>query len=797
MSPFVNDLRQMTRRLTRRPAFVVLVVATLGIGIGASTTIFSVLDAVVLRPLPYPQPEELVYLYEMTPQVGDFAVSEPNFLDYRRLNQTFTDLTAFRSDELALVPTDGEPIRLPAARVTAPFFDLLGARTVAGRTFLPEEDVPGGDQSVVVLSHGLWQSSFGGDPDVVGTTIMLSDRPHEVVGVLEATFDLPEAVTVWVPLRPRADANRANHHLEWIGRMRPDVSHEAAQRDLAAIATRLGEMYPETNEGWGVRFTSLREAIVGPDLARRVVVLLGAVGLLLLIACANVSNLLLARGLERHSELAIRSAMGASRGHLLRQLVTESVALAVAGAGVGLLFAVWAIPLVQRLNPGGVARLDEAVLDARVFAFAAVLGVVCGMVFGILPAAKVLSGNVIDTLRTSGRRVSSGGRFRDALVVVELGLATTLLIGATLVGRSFVQLLDTDLGIDTERVVSVPVALTSARYEAEDRQAFFARLEESLRAIPGIEQVSATNIQPIGGGSTVMGIAVEGQAPVAPNSGPSADWRAVRPGIFETLGVTLLRGRGFQAGDLTSEERVVVISDRLARRLLPEEDPIGRRLALWEDRDRMATVVGVVSDLNDTRLDGQARATVYFADQGSWPWMTLLVRTQLDIGSLAEPLRQAIWRVDPTLPIPVMQTLDERKVAAAAPQRFTTALMSSFSVTAVILAAIGVYGLLSFVVASRARELGIRMALGARRNTVLRLVLGRAFRLTMGGIALGVVAALGLGRTLESLLFETASTDFGLIAAVSVALMAVAMLASALPAYRASRLSPTVALSSD
>lgn len=797
MSQLTRDVRQIFRRFTHRPAFVLLAVATLGIGIGAPTTIFSVLDAVVLRPLPFSEPDRLVFLYETTPQGGDFAVSVPNFLDFQHRNHTFTDLGAYRGDQLAWVPADGEPTRLDTALVTASFFDVLDPTPALGRTFTAEEDRPGGDQTVAVLSHGLWQRSFGGDPQIVGTTVSLSGRPHQVVGVLEAGFDYPGDIDLWVPLRPSADASRGNHMLDWIGRLRPDVTPQQAEGDLMAIAADLGETYPDSNQGWGVRIEGLRDAIVGPDLDRRMVFLLGAVGLLLLIACVNVSNLLLAQGLERRSELAMRAAMGASRPRLMGLLVAESLSLSVAGAGLGLLLASWAIPLIKHLNPGSVARLDEAVLDARVFAFATVIALLTGIVFGLVPATRVLAGNLSDALRPSGRRVTSGSRLRDALVVVELALAMTLLLGAALLGRSFAQLLDTDLGIDTGQVVAVPLALTAAHYDPATRLAFFDQLGEKLEAIPGIERVSASNILPIGAGSTVMGIAVEGREPTQPNEGPSADWRAVHPGLFATLGVPLQRGRVLESADLTAEQPVVVISEALAERLLPGEDPIGKRVALWEDSERIHTIVGVVGNLNDTRLGSAPRSTVYFAEQGFWPWMTLLVRTGGEPTTLSGPVRQAIRDLDPTLPVPSIETLDERKTAAATPQRFTTALMTTFSVAAAILAAIGVYGLLSFLVASRAREIGIRMALGARQSSVQRLVLGRAIRLAIAGIALGTAAALALRRTLESLLFNTTATDPILIVAVAATLVVIALAGSYVPAYRASRVSPTVALSND
>ena len=797
MDQLVLDLRQTVRRLASRPAFVALAIATLGIGIGAPTTIFSVLDAVVLRPLPYPEPERLVFLFETTPQGGDFSTSEPNFLDFRRRNQSFVDLAAYRSDQLALVPPDGEPMRLSATLVTASFFDILGARPAAGRTLLAEDDLPDGEQTVAVLSHGLWQRSFGGDPAIVGTAVSLSGRPHQVVGVLEPDFDYPGDVDVWVPLRPRADANRANHQLDWIGRLRPGVSRDQAQADLATIATDLGQTYPESNRDWSVRCVSLRDAVVGPDLDRRMTVLLGAVGLLLMIACVNVSNLLLAQGLERRAELAVRSAMGASRAHLLRQLVGEGLCLAAAGAGLGLLLTSWAIPLVQTLNPGGVARLDEAVVDTRVFAFAAIVALASGVLFALLPALTVLSGNLVDSLRQGSRRLASGGRLREALVVVELALAMTLLLGATLLGRSFLHLLDTDLGIDTERVVAVPLALTAAHHDPETRLVFLRQLSDRLRALPGIERVSATNILPIGSGSTIMGVAVEGRDSTALGEGPAADWRAVRPGIFETLGVPILRGRRFQDSDLDAAQPIVVISAGLAERLLPGEDPIGQRLALWEDPERIHTVVGVAGDLNDTRLDGGPRLTVYFLDRGFWPWVTLLVRTPSDLAAISGPLRRVIRDVDPTLPVPSIETLEERRALAATPQRFTTAMMGAFSLTAAMLAAIGVYGLLSFLVASRAREIGIRLALGARQASVLGLILGRTMRLALGGIGLGIATALALHRTLESLLFETAPTDPTLYVSVATALVAVALLASLVPARRASRLSPVLALNSD
>lgn len=790
MSLFETDLRQLARRLTRRPTFVVLVVCTLGIGVGASTTIFSVLDAVVLQPLPFSEPDRLVALQEVTPQGGDFSASEPNFLDYQRLNESFAHLGAYYDDELSLVAGDGQPLRLRARRATASYFEVLGLRPRAGRTFTAEEDVPGGEQSVAVISDGLWHRVFGREPEVVGRTIDLAGRPHQVVGVLEPGIEAVIAVDVFVPLRPSSEAQRSNHMLEWIGRLATGVTPEAAQRDLSRIAAELGDRYPDSNRDWGVRFDPLREAVVGRDLDRRMAVLLGAVGLLLLIACANVSNLMLAQGLERRNELAVRTAMGASRGRLLRQLTLESTLLSVAGAGCGLLFASWALPLVQRFDPGNVARLDTASLDTRAFAFASLIAVACGLIFGLIPAWRVLSGNLIDATGGSGRRIAAGSRLRDVLVIAELALATTLLLGATLLGRSLVQLLDTDLGIETERVVAVPISLTGARYDGDVRKAFFGQLEEAILALPGVEAVSATNKLPIGRGSTIMGVAVDGRASTPLGEGPSADWRAVRPGIFATLGVPITQGRAFVAADLDPDARVVIISASLAEKLLPGENPIGARLALWEDPERVNTVVGVAANVNDTEIGDALRRTVYFPDQGFWPWMTLLVRTGLPTETIAEPLRRAIWAIDPTLPIPTIETLDERKKAAVTPQRFTATLMGAFSLTAALLAAIGIYGLLSFVVTSRAHEIGIRMALGARQPNVLSLILRRAMHLTSIGIGLGLLAALALTRTVESLLFETAATHPATYLSVTVAIGAVAFLASYLPAWRASRLDP-------
>lgn len=796
MSHLSRDLRQSVRRFGRRPAFVILVVATLGIGVGASTTIWSVIDAVIFQPLPYPDPERLVAAYEVTPGGDDFALSEANFIDFERGQRSFEDMAAFRGDELALTTPDGEPIRLFAARVTPSFFDLLGARARRGRTVTSDETRTGGEQTVAVLSHEVWQRSFGGDPSVVGTTISLSDRPHVVIGVLEPDFDMPPSTEVWVPLVPRADAPRGHHDLTWIARLAPGIGLGRAQEDLATVARGLGETYPDTNRDWSVRLQPLRDAIIGPDLGRRMAVILGAVGLLMLIACVNVSNLLLAQGLERRSELALRAAMGASRPRLLRQLMTESLALATAGAGLGLLIASWAIPLIQRFSPGGVARLDEAAIDGRALIFATVVAASTGVVSGLIPATRVLAGDLSLTVR-DGRPATAGGRLRDALVVTELALAMTLLLGATLLGRSFIQLLDADLGIETNRVIAAQLTLPGSRYTPEQRVDFFRRLDERLRAMPAIEQVSATNILPIAGSSTVMGIAVEGRPGATALEGPTADWRAVRPGIFETLGVPLLRGRGLRDADIDAAEPVVVISESLANQLLPSQNPIGQRLALWEDPERVHTVVGVVADLNDIQLQGESRQTVYFPDNGGWPWMTLLVRARSDVAILADPLRQAIWEIDPNLPVPAIESLDERKSEAAAPQRFTTALMTAFSVVASLLAAIGVYGLLSYLVTGHAREIGIRMALGAQRANVLGLILGRATRLTFLGIVLGTGTALALNRTIESLLFETAPTDPVIYLVVACGLFAVALAASLLPARRASRLSPTLALNGD
>ena len=792
-----QDLVYAGRQLRKAPLFTAIAVLTLALGIGATTAIFSVVDAVVLRPLPYPEPERLVRLWESNPQTDEFSVSDPNFLDWRQSNRSFTDMAAIRYASFTLAG-DGEPVRIDVAAVSASFFSLLGVRLELGRAFLPEEDRPGGPP-VVLLGHRLWQERFGADPGIVGKSVRLDGRSFTVLGVVPADFRFLPWAQIWIPLAPDAAAERDDHWLDVVARLKPGVSVTQARADMDALAARLAVRYPDSNREWGAHLVPLPEVIVGPQVTRTMLALFAAVGLLLLMACVNVSNLLLARASVRGREMGLRAALGAGRGRLLRQLLTESVLLSLVGAAVGLGVARGAVALLQALGPEGVPRLDEVVLDGRVLAFTAAAALLTGVLFGLAPALQASRTDLYALLQQGGRTALVGGRrLRDGLVVGELALAMVLLIGAGLMIGSFLRLQRVETGYRTQDVLAVPIELPEREYPPERRMLAVRDVQERIAALPGVRAVGATNAPPFGGFRPANRFAVEGREARPDDEYLSADWRAVTPGFFPALGIPLRRGRFLTAEDRHGAPEAIVISETLAARLWPDADPVGRRLLWGGAGGQPLTVVGVVGDVRDMELEAAPHSVVYLP-HAQFPWlsMTLMIHTEGNPAGLPAAIRRALHDQDASLPLPEIRPLAASLDGALGAPRFRMLLFAFFAAVALVLAVTGVYGVMTFAVTSRTRDIGIRLALGARPGGILALVLRRGLLLTGVGIALGCAGAFALTRFLASLLFGTTPTDPVVFATVALLLAAVATCAGLFPAGRAAAIDPRLTLGAE
>ena len=791
-----QDVGAAVRMIRRSPGLATVVVLTLGLGIGATTAIFSVVDGVVLSPLPWENPERLVLVREETPRGMPFSVSEPNYLDFRAGSESLAELAAYRDAAVSLT-SEGKPERLTGLATTHTLFGVLGARPLLGRTFSEAEDSPGGDARVVVLSHGLWQRRFGGDPSLVGRSIVLDDEAHTVVGVMPADFEFFDA-ELWLPLVPQADADRTNHWLDVVGRLAPGATRARAESELAAISAGLAESHPQM-VGWGVEVRGLHDALVRPEIRRAGAVLGGAVALLLLMACANVANLLLAHATARRRDLGVRVALGAGRGRIVRQLLTETFVLAAAGAAVGVAAAAWAVAAFRSAAPATIPRVDAVGLDLRVLTFAAAASLATALLAGVLPALQAGRTNASAQLRESGRTGASRGqrRLRDALVVAQVAVAVMLLLGAGLMVRSFSRLQDVDPGFRTSDVWSVPLALPHARYPEEFQLYMtYRNILDAVAGIPGVSAAAAAFVDPFSGLNLANDVTPEERAREAGEAGyMSARWRTVTPNWFETMDVPLLRGRLFTSDDRYGNPPTVIVTRTLAERLWPGEAAVGRRL-YWGGIDgEPRTVIGVVGDIQDVALDSDPAPVMFLSyQQIVLPAMTLMVRTDGPVAGLPAAIREAVWEVDPALPVPDVRPMERSRSAAVAGPRFNTFVLSAFAAAALALAVVGLYGLLGFVVAQRTREIGVRRALGAGTRAVSFMVVRRGLTLAAAGVALGAAAALVLNRFIESLLFRTAGNDPLIFLAVPALFLLVASIASWLPARRAARVSPVVAL---
>ncbi|HEX7049883.1 MAG TPA: ABC transporter permease [Longimicrobiales bacterium] len=812
MDTLLQDIRYALRTLRRAPGFTAVAVLTLALGIGANTAIFSVVNGVLLHPLPYPEPDRLVGVYQLWQ--GDRAVMTPaNFRDVRQ-QATGADGTSspvleemapyYRSD--FTLTGSGDPVRLQGVEVGAGFFDVLGVAPVLGRTFRPDENEPGRTR-VAILSHRLWQQRFGAEPEIIGRVIRLDGNPYEVVGVMPEGFSFPAERDVWTPIEYDAEFMSENSRGAWylsvVGRLAPGVSEEQAASRVAAIGRRLEKAYPQVNTNVGMTVLSLHDAMVG-DVRTALWVLLGAVGFVLLIACANVANLLLARAASREGELAVRAALGAGRGRLIRQLLTESLILGALGGAAGLLLAVWGTGFLVALQPRNVPRLDEVTVDGTVIAFTAAIALLTGLLFGLVPALQTARTELAATLREGGRgalAAKGSARVRNALVVAEMALAVILLAGAGLLINSFARLQRVDPGFRAEGALAFRLSLPGVAYNEESaRAAFYDRLIERLEALPGVRSAGAIMALPLSGFSFTFTFNVEGREPAQPGSDQSLQTRVVTPGYFRTMGIPLLRGRAFTAQDRADAPQVVLISESAVRRYFPDEDPIGRRITLGWGRgpgrpNVGGVIVGVVGDVKQFELAEEQSAVVYVPHaQVPVGGMTLVVRTAVPPLTLAGAVRREVGALDADLPIAELRTLEQLVARSISQPRFYMLLLAVFAGVALALAAIGTFGVMTYAVAQRTREIGIRMALGADPGSVRRLVVGRALALAATGLGVGLLGALALTRLLGSLLYGVTATDPLTYGAVALTLIGVAFLAGYLPARGATRVDPTVAL---
>lgn len=808
MNDLVTDLRYALRALRRQPGFVATAVLTLALGIGATTAVFSVVYGVLLRPLPFPESDRLVRVF--AERNGDlWTASPPDFTDWRAQAASFEHLAAANTMSVALTG-DGPATQRVAAAVTANFFPTLRVAPALGRGFTDAHETPGQDRAVV-LSDALWRTQYGADPGVVGRFLRLDGAEYEVVGVMPPGFDLPASTELWLPLAftvTDLTTQRGAHYLDVYGRLREGVAVERADREMWDIAARLGAAYPESNPDWRAAVTSLRTDLVG-DAQRPLYALLGAVGLVLLMGCVNVASLLLARAVSRDHEIAIRVALGVGRTRLVRAVLAESLLLALAGGVLGAAVATWGVEALARLAPPNLPRLDQVRVDPLMLGFTLAVSGLTGVIFGAAPSLQLLRRREAAGALAQGERGGTAGRtaqrWRRALVTVQIALAVTLTAGAGLLIRSFSRLMATNPGFRPDGVLSFNLSLPDVGYEDPARVAAFATaVEEGFRALPGVTGVGMIFGLPLSGfGYSITPTALDGRrlSDEEQNAFPVFfQLRFVTPGYFETMGISALQGRGFTTQDRADAPTVAVVNETAARQLFGTTDVIGRRvehgtrMGLGGDRVN-GEIVGVVRDVKDVALSAAARPHVYFP-HAQWPvdFLQPVLRTTGDPLALAEPARRVVAAVDPNVPVYQVRTLSELRAASTGRTRFLMLMLGVFAAAALTLAAVGIYGVVAYAVAQRRRELGIRMALGARTADIVGLVLRQGAGLAGAGAALGLAGALLATRALRGLLFEVSPTDPATLTAGTATLIAVALLASYLPARRAAHVSPVEAL---
>jgi putative ABC transport system permease protein len=802
----MKQLRYGIRSLLRRPASTVVALITLALGIGVNTAIFSAVDSVLLRPLPLKDSERLVSIWEHTLRVGvrQNEVAPANFFDLRNQNQVFEDIGAYGPDDINMTG-DGEPEHLEGQLVTANVFSILGVEPALGRTFLANEDQPGQDH-VVVLSDALWQRRFDRDPSIVNRTITLNGELFTIVGVMPRGFFFPEReIELWTPwaMEPEQKSGRGDHYLRLVARLKPDTTLERANADLEGIAQRLSSEYPRTNEGLGFIAHSLRQDYAG-NLRSPMLILFAAVALVLLIACVNVANLLLAQATSRRKEIAIRIALGARRWTIVRQLLIESLLLAGAGGLLGLLGAFWGVQGLTKLLPESLSKLQDVNIDARVFLFTLGVSVLTALVSGGVPAllaARTKPGATLSDVARDAGGGTSGRHVRRVLVVSEVALAVVLLVGAGLLIRSFQRLRQVNTGFTPANVLTMRMVLPMPKYaNPEARRAFYDEALRRVKALPGVESAGMITFLPLSFNGMNFSFSVEGRVAPGDMNLPFALYRVVSPDYFRTMGIPLQRGRFFDAHDTADSQPVILISRRLAEQYWPGEDPTGKRLKIGpvDSANPWLTVVGVVGDVRQAGLYGEERMDLYAPyTQERRSFVSprdLVVRTTADAASMAGAVRQAVWAVDKDQPISNVRTMDQVFAAAISKERFQTLLLGLFAALALLLSCIGLYGVISYSVAQRTHEIGVRVALGAQSGDVLKLVIRQGMMLTFVGLVVGIGTGLVVTRVLTDMVYGVTTTDPLTFGVAPLLLLLVAFLACYLPARRATKVDPLVAL---
>jgi putative ABC transport system permease protein len=818
MQKMWQDLRYGTRMLLKNPGITFVVVLALALGIGANTAIFSVVDAVLLRPLPYPESDRLVFLNETSRSMDEISISYPNFADWRNQNHVFENIGVYNRSSYNLTGV-GEAERIVTGQVSADMFAALRANPAMGRLFTNDEDKPGA-APVVILSYPLWQRRFGGQSSILNQPLSLNGKSYTVIGIMPQGFQFPSRVEMWVPvgqLSGDLDWQQRDNHpgLYGVARLKPGVSLAQAKAEMDMIGANLGKQYNESNAGNGIGVRPLLEIFVG-EIRRALWVLFAAVAFVLLIACANIANLLLARAQSRQKEMAIRSAMGAGRWRIARQLLTESVLLALIGGTVGMLIAQWGIRLILYISPDAIPRAREISMDWRVLIFTIGLAFVTGILFGLVPALQAGVVDVHETLKETGRGTSGRHWLRSSLVVVEVATTLVLLIGAGLMIRSFYRLQKVDPGFSYEHLTSFSVSLPEKKYQtAEQRDQFFGQLLEKLRGLPGVQATAAATGLPLGNNGWQTGFVVDGRPRPPRDQTPLMEACLVTPDYFRAMNIPLKRGRYFTeqdnrawiAGkDLSQLEEVerdvagmnaIVIDEEFARRYWPNEDPVGKRIAMGgEKHPRLLTVLGVVGRVKMEGLGQDSkRVQGYFAfAQNPSDDMTVVVKASGDPNQLIAAVRQQVKTIDPDQPIYSIRTMDEIRAESVAPERLNLTLLSIFAGIALVLAIVGIYGVMSYSVTQRTHEIGIRMAIGAQPRDVSRMIIGQGMMLALIGVGLGLVGAFALTRLMATMLFGVEPTDPATFAAIAVLLTGVALVACYVPGRRATKVDPVVSL---
>ncbi len=813
------DVRYALRMLLKNPGITFVVILALALGIGANTAIFSVVNAVLLRPLPYEESDQLMFLNEKSQVLDEMSISYPNFTDWRNQNHVFEKIAVYNRSSYNLTGA-GEAERITTGQVSADLFSVLRVNAALGRVFTNEEDKPGGNP-VVVLSYGLWQRRFGGLASILNQPLTLNGKSYTVIGVMPQGYLYPSRVEMWVPVGQLSGQaswqSRGNHPgLYGVARLKPGMTQQQAMADMDIIAANLEKQYPDSNAGNRVRIRPLLEIFVG-DVRRALWVLFAAVGFVLLIACANIANLLLARAKSREKEMAIRTAMGAGRWRIARQLLTESVLLALIGGALGLLFAHWGVKLILYISPDAIPRWREISLDWSVMAFTIGVSFMTGILFGVVPALQAGVVDVHETLKETGRGMSGRHWLRSSLVVVEVATTLVLLVGAGLMIRSFYRLQSVNPGFAYEHLTSFSVSLPQKKYpELPQREAFYNRLLENLRGLPGVEATAAASGLPLGNNGWQTSFTIEGQ-PVPPrDQTPLMEACLVTPDYFRAMSIPLKSGRYFDDHDnrsflegrdlskLNEDERTmagvnsVIIDEEFARRHWPNEDAVGKRIRLGgsDPKAPVLTVLGVVGRVKMESLSQDSNRVQGYLPYAQTPnaSMTVILKGSSDPNQMVAAVRDQVKAIDPDQPIYAVRTMDEIRAESVAPERLNLTLLSIFAGIALVLAVVGIYGVMSYTVTQRTREIGIRMAIGAQRSDVFKMVIGQGMTLALIGVVLGLAGAFGLTRLMSTMLFGVEPTDPATFAGIAVLLICVALVACYIPGRRATKVDPVVSL---